>query len=200
MSQPDAPRETPLSVPMPLTEAGDTRSTSGIVWTSAEAEITALRAEVARLTGQLAHWQTCSNCGKKMSAPGICDDAVTEREKGLELMQDETLTRAEKTEAEVATLRERHEDMSRLYRLAEENQLRWMRLHTQSEARLAAQAEALETLEQVEGIRTLAVRLRLSATGFGVRSWAQEDVTLSLEAAATIERVEQVIAALRTTP
>lgn len=152
MSQP----ETPL-IPEPLAPYSST-------------EVAALRAEVATLTGQLAHWQTCSNCGKKMSAPGICDDAVTEREKGLGLMHAETLTRAEAAEAEVATLRQQEQEASHSADPAE--------------ARLAAQAEALETLEQTEQ---------------KIRAWQVSSMTGYDTALELLCEVADALAALRTT-
>jgi hypothetical protein len=51
------------------------------------------------LEAELAYWQTCANCGERMTGPGICDNAISEREKGLELMHEETLTRAETAES-----------------------------------------------------------------------------------------------------
>ena len=129
MSHPDAPRETPLSVPMPLTEA---RSTSVIIWTSAEAEIAALRAEVATLRAERDKW--LDNFNKS------------------EQFQNGPTKRAEA-----------------------------------AEARLAAQAEALETLEQE-------MRDRVQSMSEGVSStyW---NPTLTI-----IQRWADRLAALRTTP
>jgi len=60
-----------------------------------------LHAEVARLTAELARWKVCENCGGMLDGPGICSEAISEREKGLEAMHAETLTRAEMAEAEL---------------------------------------------------------------------------------------------------
>lgn len=62
-------------------------------------------AELAALREELAHWKICGNCGEALEGPGHCGSAVTEHEKALELMHEETLTRAEQAEADLATLR-----------------------------------------------------------------------------------------------
>lgn len=62
------------------------------------------KAEVARLTEELARWKICENCGGVLDGPGICGHAISEKEKGLELMHAETLDRAEKAEAEISRL------------------------------------------------------------------------------------------------
>ena len=64
-------------------------------------ELAICRAEVARLTAELARWKVCENCGGMLDGPGICSEAISEREKGLEAMHAETLTRAEMAEAEL---------------------------------------------------------------------------------------------------
>lgn len=64
-----------------------------------------LAAQLAAVTAELARWKVCSNCGQPLEAPGHCGHAVSERERGLEQMHEETLTRAEADEAEVARLR-----------------------------------------------------------------------------------------------
>lgn len=55
--------------------------------------------QLALLRAEVKHWQTCSNCGQQMSAPGICDAAVNEKMRGLELMHEQTLARAEQAES-----------------------------------------------------------------------------------------------------
>lgn len=59
----------------------------------------------------LAYWQVCSNCGEPLDGPGICSRATSEHEKGLELMFEEALDRAEEAEAEVARLRQELDDV-----------------------------------------------------------------------------------------
>jgi len=69
------------------------------------AELKERREEVGRLTDELARWQICENCGEPLDGPGICSNAISEREKGLEQMHEEALTRAEMAEAELARVR-----------------------------------------------------------------------------------------------
>lgn len=69
-----------------------------------EALVEALLTEQARLREEIRHWQTCSNCGETMDAPGHCTNAETEATKGFALMHEEALTRAEAAEAEVTRL------------------------------------------------------------------------------------------------
>ena len=53
---------------------------------------------------ELAHWKVCMNCGEPLAGPGICSQAVSEHEKGLELMLQEALDRAEQAETRVQAL------------------------------------------------------------------------------------------------
>ena len=50
--------------------------------------------KLTKLQAELKHWQICENCGEPLEGPGICSKAISEREKGLELMHEEALTRA----------------------------------------------------------------------------------------------------------
>ena len=63
-------------------------------------------ARVETLQEELARWKVCENCGESLTGPGICDKAISEKEKGLEEMCEQALTRAEKAEADLAALRE----------------------------------------------------------------------------------------------
>lgn len=69
----------------------------------------ALRAKLIEVERELAHWKICENCGTPLTGPGICDNAISEREKGLELMHEETLTRAIEAESKLAKV-ERERD------------------------------------------------------------------------------------------
>lgn len=73
-------------------------------FTAAEQQPGQHAAEIEALKAELARWQVCGNCGEKLEGPGHCGSAVTEHEKGLERMLDETLTRAEKAEEALALL------------------------------------------------------------------------------------------------
>ena len=73
----------------------------------ASGDLAYLLAENQRLREELAHWKVCMNCGEALVAPGICDKAVSESEKGLELMlneafdmRDQQKARAEAAEAQ----------------------------------------------------------------------------------------------------
>lgn len=70
-----------------------------------DATVLALTAQRDELQAELARWKICENCGEPLVGPGICDQAITESQKNLELMHEETLTRAEQAEADVALLR-----------------------------------------------------------------------------------------------
>jgi len=63
-------------------------------------------ARIAALEAELARWKVCGNCGEPLEGPGHCGSAVTEHEKALEQMHEETLTRAEQAEADLARLKE----------------------------------------------------------------------------------------------
>lgn len=81
----------------------DERAALQIHWEKAEAdaqaEIASLRAALETAQTELARWKICENCGEPLAGPGICDRAISESEKGLELMLEETLQRAEQAEA-----------------------------------------------------------------------------------------------------
>lgn len=66
----------------------------------------AYETELAAVQQELAHWKICENCGEPLEGPGICGRAISEREKGLEAMHEETLTRAESAEQEKERLRQ----------------------------------------------------------------------------------------------
>lgn len=87
------------------------------------AALAAATARAVRAGQALARWKVCENCGEALTAPGMCDRAVTEREKVLELMHEETLTRAESAEAQLAalsaSLEQIEQEMKRLLRLTE---------------------------------------------------------------------------------
>lgn len=74
--------------------------------TQAADEIDAQSLALEEAQRQLAHWKICENCGEALSGPGICDHAISEREKGLELMHEETLTRAEAADTQRAEARQ----------------------------------------------------------------------------------------------
>jgi hypothetical protein len=63
---------------------------------------------VADVEAALKYWQTCANCGEAMDRPGVCAKAISEREKGLEAMHEQTMQRAEQAESALdAMTRER---------------------------------------------------------------------------------------------
>lgn len=97
----------------------------------------AVRADLVTMGLELARWKVCANCGEPLTEPGICDKAVSEHEKGLELMHEQTLTRAEVAEAERALLREQVE--------------RWVR----SFSGLPGHARAMYWLSQLETSKAL---------------------------------------------
>ena len=118
-------------------------------------------ATIARLTAELVHWKTCDNCGEPLAGPGICDKAVGEQNRGLELMHEETLTRAEQAEAEVARLTREREEALKKYR--ESDDLRRdtarRRAEEQTEAhgwkvRAHTAEAALATLREAIGVST----------------------------------------------
>ena len=78
-----------------LTQSGSV----GVKPQGTESELAALRAELAR-------WKICENCGEPLEGPGICGRAVSERERGLEEMHEQTLTRAEAAESRLTALEE----------------------------------------------------------------------------------------------
>lgn len=55
------------------------------------AEQAQVKQERDALKAELESWKTCVNCHEPLSAPGICDKAVTEREKGLESMYEQAI-------------------------------------------------------------------------------------------------------------
>ena len=68
-------------------------------------EIAKLTNERDALREELAKWKICENCGEPLAGPGICDKAISDKEKGLEQMWEDTLTRAETAERELAEAR-----------------------------------------------------------------------------------------------
>lgn len=79
-----------------------------------KADYDALIRERDALREEVARWKVCENCGEPLTAPGICDRAVSEKEKGLEQMHEDTLTRAEKAEAERDALLQRVQQIREL--------------------------------------------------------------------------------------
>lgn len=67
-------------------------------WKDRSDEIAEANRRVEQAEQELAKWKVCENCGEALRSPGICDQAVSEREKGQELMIDQLLTRCEQAE------------------------------------------------------------------------------------------------------
>jgi hypothetical protein len=124
---------------------------------------------------------------------------MSDDERVYNLRQDVATLQAEladgKTKAlldaiHIATLRAERDDAHTHARLSEENQLRWMDLHVTAEARLAVQAEALETLAQEWAAGKVEDTFRHRHLDDGV-------IYTPYRAAA--KRLREVLAALRTT-
>lgn len=129
-------------------------------------DLASMTAERDALREELAKWKICENCGEPLAGPGICDQAISEKEKGLEQMWEETMTRAETAERELAEARaERdallvekahwHDWRNSFENLAKVNTQRHAELvEARAEiARLtqACQWQPIETAERVDG-------------------------------------------------
>jgi hypothetical protein len=79
--------------------------------------LAAATAERDALREELAKWKICENCGEPLAGPGICDKAISDKEKGLEQMWEDTLTRAETAERELIEARA---EIARLHELLAE--------------------------------------------------------------------------------
>jgi hypothetical protein len=69
-----------------LTKAGHVSETLRQERDDYKVELARERSIASNLTSDLAHWQTCSLCGERMDAPGLCQKGRDEERDGYQAM------------------------------------------------------------------------------------------------------------------